>query len=93
MLNFKVYDSSVRKRLNKYGLFRRVTRSKPQLPKKNMAAELWFAKLQLNKPQVSWNNVRLEMFGDNAPNIWQKSNMANQHRHLIPTVSTVMEGW
>lgn len=100
MLNVKVYDSSVRKRLNKYGLFRRVTRSKPQLSKKNMAVELWFAKLQLNKPQVSWNNVlwsdetKIEMFGDNAQShIWQKSNMANQHRHLIPTVSTVMEGW
>ena len=40
MLNVKVHDSIIRKRLNKYGLFGRVARRKPLLSKKNMAEGL-----------------------------------------------------
>ena len=49
-LNVKASDSMIRqeKRLNKYGRVR---------SKKNMAAQLRFAKLHLNKPQDFWNNV------------------------------------
>ena len=35
---FKFHDSTIRKRLNKYGLFGRVARRKSLLSKKNMAA-------------------------------------------------------
>jgi len=57
MLNVKVHDSTIRKRLHTYGLFGRVARRKPLLFKKNMATWLKFAKLHLNKPQDFWNNV------------------------------------
>ena len=68
-------------------------RRKPLLSKKNMAAQLRFAKLHLNKPQNFWDNVlsihqtKVEMFGHNAQqHIWRKPNTAYQHKHLIPTV-------
>lgn len=57
MLNVKVHDSIVRKRQNKYGLFRRVARRTFIFSKKNMAAWLLFAKPHLNKPQSFWNIV------------------------------------
>lgn len=50
--------------------------------------------------QVFWKNVlwtyetKVEMFGHNAQwHIWQKPNTAYQHKHLVPTVSTKVEGW
>lgn len=50
--------------------------------------------------QVFWKNVLwtyetiVEMFGHNAQwHIWQKPNTAYQHKHLVPTVSTKVEGW
>ena len=57
MLNIKVHDSTIRERLNKYTLFGRVGRKKSLLYKKNMAAQLRFAKLHLDKPQDFLNNV------------------------------------
>lgn len=60
------------KRLNKYGLFERVVRRNPLLSKRNVAARVIFAKLDLNKPQDFCNNVlwtdktKEEMFDHNA---------------------------
>ena len=68
-------------------------RRKPLLSKNNMAAQLRFVKLHLNKAQDFWNNVlwteqsKVEMFGHNAQqHVWRKPNTAYQHKHLIPTV-------
>ena len=65
---------------------------KPLLSKKNMAAQLLFAKLHLNKPQDFWNNVlwtdqtKVEMFGHNAQqHVWR-----NQTQH-ISTNNLVLE--
>lgn len=50
MLNGKGHDSTIRKKLN-HCLFERLARRNPLLPKKkNMAAQLRFANLHLNKP-------------------------------------------
>ena len=69
--------------LNKYGLFGSVA----VLSEKNMAAQLRFVKLHLNKPQDFWNNVlwtKVEIFGHNAQqHVWRKPNTAYQHKHLI----------
>jgi len=53
----KIHHSTVKKRLNNYGLFGKFVRRKPLLSKKNMAAQLGFAKVDLYKPQDFWNNV------------------------------------
>ena len=52
---------------------------------KNMAAQLRFAKLHLNKAQDFWINVlwtdqtKVEMFGPNAQqHVWRKPNTAYQ---------------
>lgn len=52
MLNIKVHDRTIRKRLNKYGMFARVSRSKSLVYKKNMVAWVRFRKLQ-----DFWNSV------------------------------------
>ena len=44
-----------------YGLFRRVAKRKPILSK-NMAAQLRFVKLHLNKSQDISNKTKVEMF-------------------------------
>lgn len=44
----KVHDSTVIKRLNKYGFFGRIVSRKSLPSKKNTAAQLRFAKLHLN---------------------------------------------
>ena len=41
----KFHDSTIRRRLNKYGLFDRVARRKPPLSKKNMEVRLRITKL------------------------------------------------
>ena len=68
-------------------------RRTPLLSKKNMAAQLRFAKLHLNKPQDFWNNVlwtddtEVEMFGHNPQqHVWRKPNTVHQHKHPMPTV-------
>ena len=44
----------------------------------NIAVELRFVKLLMNKPQDSWNKV--EMFGQNADqHVWTKPNTAYPH--------------
>lgn len=63
MLNLKAHDSTIRK--NKEHVAKRM----PLSSKMNMAAQLIFAKLHLNKPQNVWNDVlqtdeaKEEMFG------------------------------
>lgn len=42
---------------NKYDLFERVDRTNSLLSKKNVAAQLRFAKLHVNNPHNFWNNV------------------------------------
>lgn len=54
MLKVKVHDSAIRKRLSKYGLSER---RRLLLSKKNMAPQLRFSKLHLNKPRGFWYNV------------------------------------
>jgi len=49
MLNVKVRET------DKYGLFGRVVRRKPLPSVNNMAAQLRFAKIHLNKPQDFWS--------------------------------------
>lgn len=74
-------------------------RRKTLLSKKIVAAQLRFGKLHLNKQQDSWNNVlwtdetKVEMFTHYAlHHVWRKTIIAPQHKHLIPTVNTVVEG-
>uniref|UniRef100_A0A3Q2VV05 Voltage-gated delayed rectifier potassium channel KCNH8 n=1 Tax=Haplochromis burtoni TaxID=8153 RepID=A0A3Q2VV05_HAPBU len=59
ILNVTFHDSTIRKRLNKYGLFGKTAQRKPLLSKENMAAQVRFAELHLSKPQGFWNNVLL----------------------------------
>jgi len=69
MLNVEINDNIIRKRLNKYILFRRVARKKSLLSKSNMAAQ--FRSVDI------WNNVvwtdrtEVEMFDLNAQqHVW-----------------------
>lgn len=55
MLNVQVHDSNVIKRLNKYGLFVRLSKWKP-LSEKNMVAQFSCEKLHLHKRQASWTD-------------------------------------
>ena len=57
ILNVKVHDSIIRKRLSQSGLFGRVAWRKPLLSKKNRAAWFRFEKLHLNNPHDFWNNA------------------------------------
>lgn len=72
MLNVKVYDSKIRKRLNEYGLLGRVARREPPHSKMSTTAQLRSAELHLNKPQAFQSNffqtgeIRTELFGHNA---------------------------
>lgn len=72
MLNAKVHDCTIRKRLHYYGFFGGGVRRKPLFCKNSTAAQLRFPKLHLNKLKDVWNNVlwtdetRVEMFGHNA---------------------------
>lgn len=85
VLNVKVHHGSIRRRLNKYGLFWRVSRRKAVLSKKNMAAQLRLAKLHLNKQtsgKMSFRQTKVEMSCHDtqchicrSPNSWQLSNM------------------
>lgn len=71
MLNVKIRDSTIGKGLKKDGLFVRVSRRRPLLFNKNVAAQLKFAKSSMNKPQDFWNTelwtdaTKVEMFGYN----------------------------
>lgn len=75
MFNVKLNDSTIRERLNKFGLFGRDVRIKPLLSKMCMAAQLGFAKLHLKKKTTSqdlWNDVlwtdktKVEISGHNV---------------------------
>lgn len=68
-INVKIHESKLRKRLNKYSLFGRVSSRKLRLTINNMAAQLQFAKLHPNKPQDFWDNVlyRRDQSGDVWP--------------------------
>ena len=64
-------------------MFGSFARRKPLLSKKNMAAQLRFAWLHLNKPQDFWNNVlwtdetKVEISGHKAQQlVWRNSNTA-----------------
>lgn len=83
MLNVKVRDSTIKKTRNKCGLFGTFARRRPRLSKKNVAAQLRFAKLHLNNHRSSgtilWTDENnMEMFGHNTEcYIWQKPVPAN----------------
>lgn len=93
MLNVKVYDRTIRKGLNKQGLFRRFARKQPLLSKKSMTAQLRSRHLHLNKPQkhnvLGTDEKKEEMFGRNAQvnHIWQKkTDTPYLHKHLNRTL-------
>lgn len=74
MLNVKVYNSAIQKRLNKYGLFSGRAFSLLKTPKKQKrheAAVLRFAKLHLNKPKDVSSNFLMDR--------------SDQSEQLIPT--------
>ena len=92
-VNVKVHDSTIRKRRHKFGFHGRCARSKPLLSKKNIKARLKFARENIDKDQVFWNNVlwtdesKVELFGhQNRRHVWRKQNTAFQGKNLIPTV-------
>lgn len=60
MLTVKVHDRTLRKKLDKCVLYRRVVRKKPLLSKTNMAALPQLAKSHLKKPQDLCHNVFLD---------------------------------
>jgi len=78
MLNIKVHQSTIRERLNKYGLFGRVV-GKSLFSKKKTIAQLIFVKFHLNKPKDCSNNVlqtdktKVEMLSHKVQNhVWKK---------------------
>ncbi len=56
-IEVSVHDSTIRKRLGKNSIHRRVPRQKPLLTKKNTKACLTFAKTYPNYPQDFWANI------------------------------------
>ncbi|KAI3358130.1 hypothetical protein L3Q82_003131 [Scortum barcoo] len=59
-VDVKVHDSTIRKRLHKFDFHGRCARRKPLLSKKNIKARLKFARENIDKDQVFWNNVHLD---------------------------------
>uniref|UniRef100_A0A8D0DI99 Transposase Tc1-like domain-containing protein n=1 Tax=Sander lucioperca TaxID=283035 RepID=A0A8D0DI99_SANLU len=57
LANISVHESTIRKTLNKQGIYGRTPRRKPLLTKKNIAARLKFAKEDIDTPQWYWQNV------------------------------------
>uniref|UniRef100_A0A803JTN5 Transposase Tc1-like domain-containing protein n=1 Tax=Xenopus tropicalis TaxID=8364 RepID=A0A803JTN5_XENTR len=55
--NIPVSKSTIRKTLNKNGFHGRIPQRKPLLSKKNIAADLKFAKENLDVPQQYWQNI------------------------------------
>uniref|UniRef100_A0AAR2K185 Transposase Tc1-like domain-containing protein n=1 Tax=Pygocentrus nattereri TaxID=42514 RepID=A0AAR2K185_PYGNA len=91
--NICVHESTVRKTLNKQGVYGRTPRRKPLLTKKNIAARLKFAKEHIDTSQRYWQNVlwtdetKIELFGKNTQRyIWRKKGTAHHHKNIIPTV-------
>lgn len=88
MLNVQVHDSNVIKRLNKYGLFVRLSKWKP-LSEKNMVAQFSFEKLHLHKRQASWTDDQrqgLAIMHSTAFDKKQTQDINTQHKHLISIV-------
>ncbi len=92
-IKVNVHDSTIRKRLGKNGIHRRVPRQKPLLTKKNTKARLTFAKKYLDYPQDFWTNImwtietKVELFGRCVSRyIWRKTNTAFHKKNIIPTV-------
>lgn len=87
VLNVKVHDVTIRKRLNRYGLFGRVVRESLFSPKKkkNMPAQLRFAKFKFEQLTRLMEHCNLEMFGHNI-----STNISHlDQKGLIPAGS----GW
>ena len=57
MANVSVHESTIRKTLNKNGVYGRTAQRKPLLSKKNIAAHLKFAKDHRDDPEGYWKNV------------------------------------
>ena len=81
-LNLNVSPSTIRRRLNSFGLFGRIARNKPKLSSKNKASRFEFAKEHLNKPMDFWRKIiwsdesKFEMFSRRRKRIWRKKNEA-----------------
>ncbi len=92
-IKVSVHDSTIRKRLGKNGIHRRVPRQKPLLTKKNTKACLTFAQKYLDYPQDVWANIlwtdetKFELFGRCVSRyIWCKTNTTFHKKSIIPTV-------
>lgn len=89
LANICVHESTVRKTLNKQGVYGRT----PLLTKNNIAACLKFAKEHIDTPQWYWQNVlwtdetKIELFVKNTQHyIWCKKGTAYHHENIIPAV-------
>uniref|UniRef100_A0A8C9X1V4 Transposase Tc1-like domain-containing protein n=1 Tax=Sander lucioperca TaxID=283035 RepID=A0A8C9X1V4_SANLU len=93
LASISVHESTIRKTLNKQGIYGRTPRRKPLLTKKNIAARLKFAKEHIDTPQRYWLNVlwtdetKIELFGNTKQHyIWRRKGTAYHHENIIPTV-------
>ena len=92
LANISVDDPTIRKTLNKKGVYGRTPQKKSLLSKKNIAANLKFAKENLDVPQrnqqsIMWTDeTKVELFGRNTQYCVEKKGTAHQHQNLIPTV-------
>ena len=93
LANISVHESTIRKTLNKQGIYGRTPRRKPLLTKKNIAARLKFAKEHSDTPQRYWQNVlwtdetNIELFGKTTQHyIWRRKGTAYHHENIIPTI-------
>uniref|UniRef100_A0A3B4TNE5 Uncharacterized protein n=1 Tax=Seriola dumerili TaxID=41447 RepID=A0A3B4TNE5_SERDU len=94
LANIAVHESTIRKTLNKQGIYGRTPRRKPLLTKKNIAARLKFVKEHIDTLQRYWRNVlwtdetKIELFGGKNTQhyIWCSKGTAYRHENIIPTV-------
>uniref|UniRef100_A0A8D0AL45 Transposase Tc1-like domain-containing protein n=1 Tax=Sander lucioperca TaxID=283035 RepID=A0A8D0AL45_SANLU len=97
LANISVHESTIRKTLNKQGIYGRTPRRKPLLTKKNIAARLKFAKEHIDTPQRYWQHVlwidetKIELFDKNTQHyIWLnycKYYQINCHKTIFQAIS------
>jgi transposase len=89
----EVGKTTVRRILNKYGLFGRVARKKPLLRPFHKKARLVYAKQHLNQSTEYWKKIiwsdetKIELFGHNQNRyVWRQVNQAHKEKYTKPTV-------
>lgn len=88
-----VSTSTIRRTLNRVGLYGRRPRKTPLLKKRHKKERLIFAKENLDKPQSFWNNVlwtdetKVELFGNSRRQyVYRRRKEAFKEKNTIPTV-------